>query len=177
MMKNKSNNSIKILSEIISYFAIGSLLFLAIGLKDIDNYLDWLTFSAAMVFTGLLFGITMYFVLSYFNINIKTYKNSKGVGILFPLTFAFTLLFFGLGSIVNESLIQKTECKEYTIQNMGESGSRQRAYYIFINNGEKTERLSFGKAFNNKHKIGENISLCIITGRIGFKYYKIQGKN
>jgi len=176
-MKNKSDNFIKLLSEIISYFAIGSLLFLAIGLKDIDNYFDWLTFSAALIVTGTLLGMTLYFALSYFIPNIKTYKNSKGVGILFPLMFAFALVSFGLGSIVNETSNQKTECKEYVIQDMGESGSRQRAYYIFINNGEKIERLSFGKAFNNMHKIGDNISLCIITGRLGFKYYKIKSKN
>jgi hypothetical protein len=176
-MKNKSDNSIKLLSEIISYFAIGSLLFLAIGLKDIDNYLDWLTFSVTLIVTGILFGMTLHFALCFFIPNIKIYKNSKGIGILAPLVFAFALVFFGLGSIVNETSNQKTECKEYIIQDMGESGSRQRAYYIFINNGEKTERLSFGKAFNKMHKTGDNINLCIITGRLGFKYYKIKSKN
>ena len=176
-MKNKRNNSISLLSEIISYFAIGSLLFLAIGLKDIDNYLDWVIFSSTLIVTGILFGTTLYFALSYFIPNIKTYKNSKGIGILLPLTFGFAFVFFGLGSIVNESSNQKTECNEYIIQDMGEDGSRQKAYYIFINNGEKTERLSFGKAFNKIHKNGDNISLCIITGRLGFKYYKIQVKN
>jgi hypothetical protein len=173
-MKNKSSNSIKLLSEVVSYFAIGSLFFLAIGLKDMDNYLDWLIFSAVLVVTGILFGTTLFFALCYFIPNIKTYKNSKGIGILFPLTFAFALVFLGLGSIVNESSNQKTECKEYIIQDMGESGSRQRAFYIFIDNGEKTERLSFGKAFNKTHKIGDNINLCLITGRLGFKYYKIK---
>ncbi|MEQ1732145.1 MAG: hypothetical protein ABL940_00640 [Bacteroidia bacterium] len=175
-MKNKRNNTTKILSKIISYFGIGSLLFLVIGLKDIDNYLDWLTFSTLLVFTGLLFGMAIYFVLNYFIPNVKTYKNSKGIGLFFSLPFVFMLIFFGLGSIVNESLIQKKECKEYIIQNIGESGSKQKNYYVFINNGKKTERLSFGKAFNNKYKIGDNISLCIITGRLGFKYYKIQSE-
>lgn len=176
-MKNKSDNFIKILSEITSYFAIGSLLFFAIGLKDIDNYFDWLTFSASLIVAGILFGIIVYFVLGYFMPNIKTYKNSKGVGILFPLIFAFALVSFGLGSIVNETSNQTIECKEYVIQDMGESGTRTRAYYIFVNNGEKIERLSFGKTFNKMHKIGDTVNLCITTGRLGFKYYKIKSKN
>ena len=175
-MKNKSYNFIPLLSECISYFAIGSLLFLAIGLKGIDNYIDWIKFPAVLIVAGSLLGVALYFVLSCFIPDISTYKNSKGVGILRPLIFAFALIAFGLGRILNETSNQKTECKEYTIQNMGESGSRQRTYYIFINNGKKTERLSFGKAFNKAHNVGENISLCIITGRLGFKYYKVKSE-
>jgi len=175
-MKHKRDSFIPLLSEITSYLAIGSLVFLLIGLKGIDNYLNWLIFSATLVGTGILFGTSLYFVLSYIIPKIKTYKNSKGIGMLFPLTFAFALIFFGLGRIINEASNHSSECMDYIIQDMGEGGSRTRTYYIFINNGKKTERLTFGKAFNKAHKIGDNISLCTVTGRLGYKYFVIKSK-
>lgn len=176
-MRNKSKKSIKTLNEFISYFAIGSLVFLGIGLKNIDNYLDWLTFPAALCFTGTIFGVIVYFIISYFIPNTRTYKNAKGIGILFPLTFGFALVFFGLGSIFNESLNQNSECKEYSIDNLGVSGSRPRVHYVFIRNGNKTERVSFGSDIYKTQTTGGNINLCIITGRLGFQYYKVQSDN
>ena len=102
----------------------------------------------------------------------KAYKNKKGVGLLSPLLFSFTLIFFGGGMLVNESGYTAMSCNNYVIQQMGKDGF-EKAYYIFIHAGDKTERLSFGKAFNEAHHAGDTISLCIVTGNLGFAYYKI----
>ncbi|MFN0292514.1 hypothetical protein [Pedobacter helvus] len=173
-MKQNNHKQLDIISQVLTYFAIGSLFFLAIGLKDIDNYFNWLLFSITMIASGMLIAATLYTVLGMYNPDVKTYKNKKGVGLFFPLAFGFSLTFFGLGGIVNEAPNQNRECKEYIIQELGESGSSRKAYYVFITNDEnKLERLSFGKAFNKNHKAGDKINLCIITGSLGFKYYKI----
>jgi hypothetical protein len=164
---------LEVISVVLSYFAIGSLLFLAIGLSLIDNYINWGQFAMAMLFSGLLFGAFLFYLFSSFIPAAKTYKNPKGVGLLAPLAFAFSLLFFGVGTLLNQSFHKEVECKTYTIQRMGESGSKTKAYYIFIDNGNRVERLSFGKAFNQRHSVGDKVNLCIITGGLGFKFYKV----
>lgn len=179
--KNKNNivlsekdNFIIIFHEVLSYLAVGTLLFLAIGLKDIDNYTDWLSFAFFLFIIGILIGMSVYFILRYFIPQISTYKNSKGVGFLLPLICGFTLITFGSGTLLNESKSQNTECKKYIIQEMRISGFKYQSYDIFIYNGFELERLSFGKAFYNEYKVGDEVDLCIITGRLGFKYYRIK---
>ncbi|MBB6499921.1 hypothetical protein [Pedobacter cryoconitis] len=161
------------LSQILSCFAIGSLFFLAIGMKGIDNYMDWFLFSVTMIITGFLFATILYIILSFFIPDVRSYKNAKGIGLLFPLALAFSFIFFGIGSIINESSNNNSECKEYIIHDLGRGGSRQKTDFVLINNGNKTERLSFGSDFNKVHHVGDTINLCLITGGLGFKYYKI----
>jgi len=173
MIKLIKQNRHDKLGPLISYFAIGSLVFLAIGLKNIDNYIDWLLFSITMSISGLLFGTFLYVVLGIIFPDTKNNSNSQRIGIFAQLAFGFSLTFFGIGSLLNESSILKKDCKEYIIDDIGSSASRQRVYYIVVDYDNKRERLSFGKAFNENHKTGDKVKLCIITGRLGFKYFKI----
>lgn len=172
-MKQTNHKQLYIINQILSYYAIGSLIFLGIGLKGIDNYFNWVLFLMTMTASGIIVGTVLYFFLCTYVPNAKTYKNQKGIGLFLPLAFALSLTFCGLGSMINESPTQNKECKEYIIQELGESGSSRKSYYVFIqNDNNELERLSFGKAFNKNHKAGDKINLCIIKGRLGFKYYK-----
>jgi hypothetical protein len=171
MIRAKEHRQLHALSKLLTYFAIGSLLYLAIGLKDIENYLKGWQFSVTMFLAGSIFGYTLYIILLFFIPFGKNYKPAKGIRLATPLVFAFAFIFFGAGSILNESTGSSKECKQYIIQSKGEG---QRSYFILIRNGDKIERLNFGRAFNKKHQAGDTIKLCIITGRLGFKYYKIK---
>jgi len=172
-LKSKKTKNLTIFS---SSVGLGSLLFLVIGLMNIDNYINWIQFSVTMYVAGILFGILLYRTICYFVPAAKTYKNTQGIKLNFLLMFSAANIFFGAGTIVNEFSSKEKTCKLYTIESMGESGSRN-AYYVFIKNDGKRERLSFGKEFNKIHIPGEAINLCIITGRLGFKYYKVKGRN
>src|SRR5690606_1215691 len=106
--------------------------------------------------------------------NFRTYKNEKGIGMLFPIIFTFSLIFFGLGRMINETSHTNMDCKEYVILRKSVSNLSPKTYYIFINNGKRIERLSFGKSFYKTHNVGDKINLCVVTGFLRFRYYKIQ---
>ncbi len=170
-MKQKIINN---LDEIFILFGFISFTFFAIGLKDMDNYANWLAFSITLIIAGILLGIIIYFILRKFFPGISSYKNSNGISVLTLLVISFSFISFGAGVIINEYPSTDIECHKYTIQDMGESGGTHSSYHIFINTGTKTERLDFGKEFYDKHNRGDIVELCIITGKLGFNYYKIK---
>jgi len=168
---------INFLSIFFNYSAIVSLLFFAVGLKHIDNYINWGQYSLLTLFSGTLLAIILFQVICRFLPKARKFKNSKGIGLLFPMIFTFSFCLFGLGILINESSSKNIEDKNYRIQDMGESGSKQRDYYLFIGTDDGMKRLSFGKDFYGSHKIGDTINVCLITGMLNFKYYKISPKN
>ncbi|MEO4005584.1 hypothetical protein [Flavobacterium sp. CAU 1735] len=160
------------LSFILSIVGIISLIFFAIGLKNIENYTNWLLFTIVSVIFGIFLALLIHHLLCFFEPKIRTYKNAKGIKMLHQLVFSFILLSFGLMRFVNEYKINKTDCKTYKIIDLGKSGSKNPTHYIFINGKNGEERLSFGKSYNQKHKVGDSINLCIHKGFLGFNYYK-----
>ena len=94
------------------------------------------------------------------------------MGLIFPLAFMICNIFLGCGVLLNESNSIDKECRPYTILEKSINGSRYKADYIFIDSGEGKERLSFGKAFNDIHEEGQSVNLCVVTGLLGFEYYK-----
>lgn len=173
--KQLTNKKLDNLSQTLSLIALGSLIFVLIGLHNIDNYLNWLLFSFAKISIGFTFGLIIYFLLTLKIPEAKHYKNEKGITLIVPILTTFVFTFWGIGSIINEAKFIKKECKEYIIEEIGESSlSTSKAYYVFIKNGKQIERISFGKSFNQNHNVGDKITLCVITGCLGFEYYKFK---
>ncbi len=164
------------LSFYLSVFGIISLIFLAIGLHNMENYTDWLLFTITSIVCGILVGFIIFRLICIRIPEAKSYKSVKGYGFLSQLIFAFMLISFGSLRLINESKITKTDCKPYTIIQMAKSGSRRPSYYIFIDKGNGKERLSFGKAFYEMHHIGDTIDLCYQKGILGFTFCKIKSK-
>ena len=162
------------LSFIFSIFGLVSVIFFAIGIKNIENYNNWFVFSIVSIICGILLALIIRFFLCLFEPKAKTYKNSKGFGFLNQLIFGFMLTSFGSLRLINEYQIRETECKIYKIFDLGKSGSKTPQYFIFINGENGEERLSFGKKFNENHQAGDSINLCIHKGFLGFTFYKPQ---
>jgi hypothetical protein len=141
---------------------------------NIDNYFNWISFTAFSIFSGVILSYIIYYFIYYFEPKVKTYKNTQGFKLIHILILTFVLTSFGICRLMNEFNNNEINCKKYVIKEMGESGSRQRAYYVFINTRNGRERLSFGKTFNENHRIGDTINLCLIRGKLGFEYYKIK---
>ena len=175
------NNTKQIINDNIDKISIISGLisisFLAIGLRNIDNYINWLEFPIILILIGCLFGLIIYFFLGFYIDNISSFRNTNNVSILTMLVVCFSFISFGIGSILNEYSYNSKICKNHEIYDMGESSERTKSYYIFINNEGKVERLSFGRTFNNSHKVGYTIELCVVTGWLGYKYYNINNRN
>ena len=161
-------------SFILSIFGIISLFFFAIGLKNIKNYTNWLLFTITCLIFGIVLALLIYNLMCFFEPKIRTYKNAKGIKMLHQLVFVFILISFGLIRLVNEYKINETNCKTYKIIDLGKSGSKNPAHYIFINGKNGEERVSFGESYNEKHKVGDSINLCIHKGFLGLKYFKPQ---
>lgn len=160
------------LSFILSIVGIISLFFFAIGLKNIENYTNWFLFTIVSVIFGIVSALLIHNLICCFEPKIRTYKNTKGIKFFHQFLFCFILISFGLIRFVNEYKINETDCKTYKIKDLGKSGSKNPTHYIFITGKNGDERVSFGKSYNEKHKIGDSINLCIYKGFLGLKYYK-----
>ena len=160
------------LSQVLSYAAVASLIFFAIGLRNVENYKDPFVFVGLLMSCGILFGIIVFKIISYFYPLAKTYKNKKGIRIIFPLTFSFAFIFFGLGRVLNEYSDLNSSCQNYQIQEMLKSGRRSRTHYIIINTPQGNEKLDFGSSFYNQHKVGDSLGLCLVKGKLSFEYYR-----
>lgn len=160
------------LSFLFSIFALVGMLFFAIGIKNIENYTNWLSFTLTSIACGAAIGFIVFRILCSIEPQAKTYKNKKGFGFLSQLIFAFMLVSFGSFRLINEYKTTETDCKGFPIKDMGKSGSRRPSYYIFIDKGNGEERLSFGEEFYLRHHIGDTIQLCVEKGCLGFTFYK-----
>lgn len=160
------------LSFLFSILGVVSLVFFVIGIKNIENYTNWLSFILASIACGVAIGFVIFRILCAIEPKAKTYKNAKGFGFLSQLIFALMLISFGSLRLINECKITDTDCKGFTIKEMGKSGSSRPSYYIFIDKGNGNERLSFGQAFYFKHHVGDTITLCVQKGCLGFTFYK-----
>lgn len=138
-----------------------------------DNCVNWGELALKLSLTGVFIGSVLYAILFSFFPTIKTLRNSNGINILTLLIVGFTFTTFGAGSLINEYNPVSKKCDRYTIQEMGESGGKSKAYFVFIKTGNKMERLSFGKSFNENHVNGDVIDLCLIEGILGFRFFKI----
>lgn len=171
--KEKFSPRTEIAHTLLCYAAIGALIFLAIGMKNLENYHDWAGLCMLTMAAGAVCGVVFFAALSRIVPPVGTYLNSKGMGFFTPTIWIFVMVFFGVGRLVNEASDRSIDCDAYTIQRLGASGSRARAYYVFIDNHGTTERLSFGRDFNEAHHPGDTIHLCLITGALGFRYFKL----
>lgn len=153
-----------------TYTALGSLFFFGLGLSNIENYINWLLFPIVCIIAGAIFGVIIFQILKLKYPKISTFKYKDRSGILMPICFTFSLTFFGLGARVNEAYISDKNCKIYQIQDKGESNSKMRSHYVFVNLKGKTTRLEIHKNIYNKYAVGDNIQLCINTGYFGFKF-------
>jgi hypothetical protein len=158
----------KRLVEILSLLALGSLLFWAIGFKGMDNYPDWYLLIGAAIGAGVAFAFGVNYIICRIVPEAKTYKNAKKVGVLHPLIFIIMALFLGGGRLINEWDNSPNNCRKYKIINKSSSKSN----FIFINAEDGTEKLNFGRTYHNKYEIGDSVRICLITGNLGFKYYK-----
>ena len=175
--KQENNKQPDKLISIFSIFGVCSLFIFAIGIMNIENYFNWISFTAFSIFSGIIFSYIIYYFICYFEPKVKTYKNAQGFKLIHILILAFVLTSFGVCSLINEYDNNEINCKKYVIKEMGESGSirlSRSAYYVFINTSNGTERLSFGKTFNENHRTGDTINLSLIKGKLGFEYYKIK---
>ncbi len=150
-----------------------SLVFPFIALHHIENYSDWAWLLLFVGATSLLIALIIYQILCYFIPESRLYKNAKGVGFNSHIYFSVTLLGLGVGGIINEQWPRSQECNTYKIVSIDRSNSNK-AHYIFIKKGNSKERLLFGPSFNRAHYEGEYIQLSLITGFLGFKYYKVK---
>ncbi|NMH29533.1 hypothetical protein [Flavobacterium silvaticum] len=149
-----------------------SLLFVVIGIKNIENYINWLALIVTGVCVGITAGILVYGLAALVTPEIKTYKNANGFKIIHLLVFSFVAISFGTLRLINEHAVTESKCKTYMIQSLAESNSGRPAYFVFVTGENGEERLSFGKSFNASHKAGDSIELCVNTGFFGLKFYK-----
>ncbi len=152
--------------------AVGSLIFLVIGLKNLDNYQTPIFFALLLLLVGTFPGFLLHRLLSAFVPRFSTYQNPKGTGTLLPILLITSQVTFGVGAIVNERIALQKESKEYIIMKKGTSASKTKAYYIFIDRNSQQERLEVGRQFYENLLIGEPVKLSLVTGRLGFKYYQ-----
>ena len=99
------NNTKQIINDNIDQISIISGLisisFLAIGLRNIDNYINWLEFPIILILIGCIFGLIIYFFLGFYIDNISSFRNTNNVSIFTMLVVCFSFISFGIGSILN----------------------------------------------------------------------------
>lgn len=150
-----------------------ALLSFGFGLRNIDNYINWLYFPLSLLGIGAFLGLVLYAVWSFFLPTLKTYKNTNNISAMTLIVVICSMLTFGIGAWYNEYEMSAEECHVYTIESLSESSGKQVAYYVFINRHGKTERYSFGKAFNQTHHAGDKVQLCLVKGGLGYEYYRL----
>lgn len=172
LRQNIKRKSIRLLSDLLSYFAIGCLLFFVLGFSNISNYEKPLLFAIVSMSCGILIGVAIFYIIIHFYPTIKTYKSKKGVSIIYPLTFSFAFISFWLVSYINNNSAEIVECKNFEIIEKIAAGTPSRAYFIRINNKSGLESLNFGKSFYSEHTVGDSINVCQVMGSLGFGFYK-----
>ena len=169
--QNIKRKSVRLLSDVISYFAVGSLLFFVIGFSNISNYEEPFLFTVVLMSAGIMLGTLVYFIIVHFFPQVKTFKSNKGVGIIHPLAFLFSAIVLYLGSFINKISVKILKCNDFEITEMVAAGFPSRAYFIYIKNHNGREKLNFGKSFYIGHQVGDSIKICKVRGSLGFDYY------
>ena len=172
--QNIKRKSIRLLSDLLSYFAIGCLLFFAMGFSNISNYEKPLLFAIISMSGGILLGVAIFYIIIHFYSRIKTYRSPKGVGIIYPLIFSFSFISLWLGSHINNNSAEMVECKNFEIIDKLAAGTPARTYFICINNKTGLEKLNFGKSFYLEHTVGDTINVCKAMGSLGFGFYVLE---
>jgi len=166
---------VKRLSLILPYAVIPSLSFCYFANHNIENYLNWSFFFFSQIALGIVVGIISNRVLCYYLPEAITFKNSQGRGIGLPLFTTILFLTSGISAILNEAFPQARECNNYIIEELSipsQISKKRDKNFIWITGPNGRERLQFGRQFNLKHRKGDSVSLCIITGLFGFKYFQ-----
>lgn len=138
----------------------------------VENYPQWFLFILILITVGIIIGVILSRMLHHFIPETITYKNAKGFKLSHPIFFSSILISIGTGLFLNGHWTRFQECKTFKIHSFGSSGSHPKAHYVFIQKGNGKERLLFGSAFNEAYQGRDSIQLSLITGCLGFTYYK-----
>ena len=138
---------------------------------DIENYPEWLSFLLILITAGIVAAAIISGLLHHFFPETKTYKNAKGFKLHYHIYFCSILISIGLGFFINEQWTRSQECKTCLIVKKDKTYF-YRNQYIFIKKKHAIERISFGRAFYKKHYRDNYLSLYLVTGCLGFTYYK-----
>ncbi len=157
----------------LSIFCFLSLALCGYGLANTDNYLDFVSYTALSAFVGIIMGILFSIALYRVFPSAAKFEGRKETPLIFLSCFAFVLFSIGFTRLINEWGFKKKECHNYKLIETGSSGSKSTAYYVFIQYGNRSERLEFPKTQIDKIRNSDSVYLCIETGLLGFAYFKL----
>ncbi len=165
--------------KIVSYLClfIGFFSFWGITqFRHFDNTRNGVSFFFLFAFLGLLLCIPLY-ILMYRT--VPDLKEGKSVGKqwisnLFGLGIGFFFLTPALASYVNRTyLVAPPNCGAYKVISKESSSGRHQEYYAFVLIDKEEERLTVFKPFWETLNEGQNITLCLQKGVLGYEYIKI----
>ncbi|MDB5256189.1 MAG: hypothetical protein JWM14_884 [Chitinophagaceae bacterium] len=137
----------------------------------IENYPQWLLFILTLIAAGIVIGTIISSILHRFLPETKIYKNAKGFKLSHHIFFCSILISIGSGFLINECWEISKECKTYPIVKQSKS-YYYKDHYLFIQKERTTERINFGRSFYQVHWKDKNLNLSLVTGCLGFSYYK-----
>ncbi|MDX5397529.1 MAG: hypothetical protein LPK21_15155 [Hymenobacteraceae bacterium] len=160
----------------LKFLLIPALFFLMFGIYKIDKYVNWALFVTVLIVLGVLLSLivsSILFQLIKDSLNKKEVKELEKQRFHFKIGIVFTLIFFGGGVLLGESISTVKGVKQFQIVRKGTSGlKKNRQFYLFINREGKLERYSFGKSTYDLYEAGDSINLTLKSNLYGFEYYE-----
>jgi uncharacterized membrane protein len=160
-------------------------MFACIEITEMNNNLSGTKLFIIFALLGFALAYTTLKVLEKSSEELNIELNKRSSIIVGGILGGFILITPALANYYNRSETQKEkDCQYYTLTRKGiggRSGSGWRdTYFLHYDiNGEDEEIITNEKVYNYV-SVGDKILLCIITGKLGFKYinsmYKIEQK-
>jgi hypothetical protein len=155
----------KIFTIMFSCLAIVALWCLLTGLNRVADYNSWIGFSGCMVVAGTATAVIIYRVACFITARTKGHKVTNGKGRFLLLAFMLSCVFFRVGMTVNESATLNSDCGYFRV--IDKVGGKKK-HYVVIESHYGQHRLYV----DNVEWVRSRIAACVVTGWMGFKYYK-----
>ena len=174
--KNELDKKFKYFSFTSFAFCILSFLPLAIGIYKIDQYINDVWFGFTFSALGLLIGILFYnFILCKIFKDLKNY-DGKGWSISKGFIIGSIGYTFGIANFINKQNPTTINTKEYTIEKKSQGGGRHSENYLFFKVDNEIERITCSDKYWETVKVGENIKLKVMKGKLGFDYIECENE-
>tara|TARA_R110002050_G_scaffold252628_2_gene390893 strand:+ start:25478 stop:26020 length:543 start_codon:yes stop_codon:yes gene_type:complete len=172
----KNNQIITIINSILIVSGISILGSYWIFLS-VEKYNHGLLFILALVFSGIVTGLSIISIIKHFRPNLLAIKNKSGYGLTHTVLLVSIILISNLGTIINELNPKIIEVKTFEISHFEKEtfvgkGSHRDTYYAYVfDPNNDFEKVIVPGNFQEYNPNVDSITITINKGKLGFKYY------
>lgn len=153
-----------------AFLIIAGIVFVVFENKGIENTVDGSMFFWTYAIIGVLIATIVTIILKRRNPSVY-YESKRRFTVHVGLFLGLFLIVPSIASFINQyACYSEVACKEYTIAEKA-TGAKNSSWLFIEINGQK-ERFEVSRTFLNSVKEGEQVTLFIQKGRLGYDFVK-----